>query len=613
MHQQKGPAWRQAGFVHVLIMVLLLVGIGTGTYLVQNKTNFLPKAREFSTQVFRQEDFSLYPRPKFDTGIGIHWSIELHRKPDSLYSKATAEAAAPKLKTMGISWVKMLVNFDYQSKQAASDVVNFAKVMKDNDIEPIVRLHRNNPESIDPSKNSLTDLEWSPVDALIASGVTYFESKNEPNLSTEWQNNRMPEDIQTAVDLVMGSWVKEAVIFQKKGAIPLFPAMGNTADSGGEYGDRATFNSVDFEKRSFNWLKTHNCQLANGQNGKCSLIFDAAYSNNKPAALAVHNYSRRTDNQKDSNGKIKFFDSTKKDGSGNYLDIRGFLQFKVLHEISRQYFDKDIPILSTEGGMMFCSGNPSDMPAVDANWHQDVTVAVARYQMNNTDPYYFNTAFWMAFTTLKYDPNTRQGIDVSCPDLSGGRATAIMCSFGCGCNSGWFDRAAEGRLVSRFPLTTNALISLPKKSRNIQSPTPTPTPTSTPTPTPVPTGTPAKPPAPNITVTAPGKCISGSQTGNTIATVFWTNNSTPVKWVDISSSTAFTSWYHKAITVTTNNITSTALPAGFTGANGTVTGNLTIRPDTTYYVRFGNGTLGPMTSFTVPRCPTNSDTNNILR
>lgn len=40
---------RQAGFVPVVVLLLLLVGIGAGAYMIQQRTNFFPKAAEVKT------------------------------------------------------------------------------------------------------------------------------------------------------------------------------------------------------------------------------------------------------------------------------------------------------------------------------------------------------------------------------------------------------------------------------------------------------------------------------------------------------------------------------------------------------------------------------------
>ena len=56
---QKRPACRQAGIAHIFLILFLLAGLAVGVYLVQQKTNILPKAAE---QVPPQPPHPLLPR-----------------------------------------------------------------------------------------------------------------------------------------------------------------------------------------------------------------------------------------------------------------------------------------------------------------------------------------------------------------------------------------------------------------------------------------------------------------------------------------------------------------------------------------------------------------------
>lgn len=140
----------------------------------------------------------------------------------------------------------------------------------------------------------------------------------------------------------------------------------------------------------------------------------------------------------------------------------------------------------------------------------------------------------------------------------------------------------------------------------VATPIPTPTPISTPIPTPVPTPTPMAhqmPSAPVITKNV--SCISSNYMGNGV-TVSWTNSgSKPVTWVDISTSSSFTTNYHKSIS---SGGMSTQLPVGFTLENGSQA--LILTPNVTYYVRLYNGAQVPVgdtyhsavTSFSLTEC-----------
>ncbi|MDO8577179.1 MAG: dockerin type I domain-containing protein [Candidatus Daviesbacteria bacterium] len=47
---EKGPAYRQAGFIQFVLILLLLVGLGVGLYLVQNRTSLFSKAAPVTPQ-----------------------------------------------------------------------------------------------------------------------------------------------------------------------------------------------------------------------------------------------------------------------------------------------------------------------------------------------------------------------------------------------------------------------------------------------------------------------------------------------------------------------------------------------------------------------------------
>ncbi len=131
------------------------------------------------------------------------------------------------------------------------------------------------------------------------------------------------------------------------------------------------------------------------------------------------------------------------------------------------------------------------------------------------------------------------------------------------------------------------------------TPVSTPTPTSPPTLTPTPIGS-LLPGAPTITPLV--SCLS-SATSADVVRISWVNpvGGNPVSWVDLSSSSIFSSFYNKAVSGTSTN-----------GASGFAlypqrTTILTINPNATYFVRLYNNDPNnghsPVTSFLLPNCP----------
>lgn len=381
-------------------------------------------------------DLNSYPKPKYDTGIGMHWAA------DGENDTSNAKNSVCTLKDMGVSWIKLLA--------VGPSALDLAKIMEQNYIEPIVRLYRYQPL---PSTMPQPDID--AVGEYVKNGIYYFESTNEPNIRTEWQNEALP-DCNSAVNQTMQAWTKDALHIQQKGGIPLFPALS----PGGVCDD------VNFLRDSFNWLKTNTCELADGSNGSCLGLFDADKSNGKPAVMSIHNYNFNHDNSKNGDGSVSFYTE----------DSNAFLKFSTYNQIINENLGRSIPILATEGGMHVGDNPDPRFPTTDNGWHRDVNIAMSEYQMNNQAPYFFNTAFWLAM------PN---------PD---GNWSA----------NAWFNRD----LSPRIPETVNALKNLSKKTRNGETyPSacnfinPSPSPTQRPNTTSSPTLNPRLSPSPTSNLT----------------------------------------------------------------------------------------------------------------
>lgn len=376
--------------------------------------------------------FSSYPRPKFDTGIGMHWSADA----SYAYDSTTAVNQICNLKKMGLSWIKIVAT--------GTSAVDFARIMKQNDIEPIVRLYRYQPNPVNVPP---TDL--NAVSTYVNAGVSYFEPTNEPNLAVEWQGQVLPV-CTDAASQTMQTWVVDALRIQQRGGIPLFPALS----PGGNCDD------MQFFQNSFNWLSQNTCYLANGTRGSCLGLFDSSLSNGKPAAIAVHNYNLNHDNSTNPDGTINFYTQ----------DGNAFLKFTFYNNFVKSYLGKSIPILATEGGMIIGSSEDNRYPVTDAIWHMNVIMAMNNYQMKNTTPYFFNTAYWLSI------PNR---------DATWG-------------DGAWFNIDFTPKLTQ----TINVMQSMQKQSKNgtqytsactatTSTPTPSLTSTLTPSPSPIPTLTPS--------------------------------------------------------------------------------------------------------------------------
>jgi len=120
-------------------------------------------------------DLRDYPRPKGDTGIGVHWNAGF---PAAVGIGQIRDVWLPELFALGVKWVKI-------SRHDGG--LELAELLLKHDILPIVRIYR--PQ---PNPGVLDDAARAFVKDYVAAGVRYFEFNNEPDLTVEWQNGYLP-------------------------------------------------------------------------------------------------------------------------------------------------------------------------------------------------------------------------------------------------------------------------------------------------------------------------------------------------------------------------------------------------------------------------------------
>jgi len=111
-----------------------------------------------------------FPRPANGSRRGIHWSAAVFHPFGSSLDWWINELLA-----MDIKWVKLLDDGGGSAKHVCEKLLV-------KEIIPIVRLYRPRP-----NPGRLDEREKKTISDLIAIGVKYFETNNEPNLATEWQ------------------------------------------------------------------------------------------------------------------------------------------------------------------------------------------------------------------------------------------------------------------------------------------------------------------------------------------------------------------------------------------------------------------------------------------
>lgn len=180
-----------------------------------------------------------FPRPPQDNGRGVHWSARLYHPtgPDLQYWMN-------ELKAMQIKWVKILDDGGGSSLELAQTLIA-------NEIMPIVRIYRERP-----NPGHLGGREVDTVLRLIAAGVRYLETNNEPDLPAEWRDGHRPHDW---LDIVVDNFIFDADLILDAGGLLALPAMG----PGGQ--DSAITRVVErgrqdiFERGA--WVAIHNYTL----------------------------------------------------------------------------------------------------------------------------------------------------------------------------------------------------------------------------------------------------------------------------------------------------------------------------------------------------------------
>ena len=150
----------------------------------------------------RVEDF---PRPANDNRRGIHWSASVYHPAGSTVDFWIAE-----LKAMGIKWVKLL-------DDGGDSSLELCKRLLAAEIMPIVRIFR-----ATPNPGVIGSREVDTIKRLIAEGVRYFETNNEPDLSAEWKDGYVPPDW---MNIVVDNFIIEADTVIRMGGLPALPAL----------------------------------------------------------------------------------------------------------------------------------------------------------------------------------------------------------------------------------------------------------------------------------------------------------------------------------------------------------------------------------------------------
>ncbi len=322
-----------------------------------------------------------YPRPKGDTGIGVHWNAGF---PSAVGLGRIQDFWLPELFALGVKWVKL-------SRHDGG--LELAGLLLKNDIMPIVRLYR-----FHPNPGTLDDNALAAVKDYVAAGVRYFEFNNEPDLGVEWQSTEVPPDAQ---QIVARNAIVDIEAILKLGGYPAIPALapGTKWDLVGEI---CKLGRRDLLAEPV-WQALHNYSLNH------PLDYPADTGNQAGAAYAEDFYERLATEVWNGNAwggwSLERVNAERRDhsnpGATAFDDPSCWRAYERYDRLIRDQIGRSLPILATENGYVVDERPDPRYPTTTPQLHAAQTLEACRIMMgastrfDHAPDYYFCTAFWL--------------------------------------------------------------------------------------------------------------------------------------------------------------------------------------------------------------------------
>ncbi len=326
-------------------------------------------------------DLRDYPRPKGDTGIGVHWSAGY---PAMVGIGQIRDFWLPELQAMGVKWVK-LAQYD--------GGLELAEVLLKSDIMPIVRLYRSQP-----NPGTLDEKALRAVKDYVAAGVRYFEFNNEPDMGVEWQGNFVPPD---AVGVVARNAIIDMETILAAGGYPAIPALtvGSKWDLVGEICRQGRRDLLAEPV----WQALHNYSI----NHPLDYPYDAG--NQSGAPYAQDFYDRLAAEQWEGNAwsgwSLERVNAERRDhanpGATAFDDPSCWRGYERYDKLIRDQIGRSLPILATENGYIVDERPDPRYPNTTPQLHAAQILEACRIMMGTSSrfdhapDYYFCTAFWL--------------------------------------------------------------------------------------------------------------------------------------------------------------------------------------------------------------------------
>ncbi len=329
------------------------------------------------------KDLRDFPRPPSDNGRGLVGSASSDwQGGDEGYDYWIGELVA-----LGIKWFKILDD--------NGNSLTFCEKLLAAGIFPIVRIIRRDPppnDTPEPNPGHIGRPEEETLRRLIAAGVRYFETNNEPDRDTEWKHNAMPTNPLEAAKLVALNWLFDARFILEAGGLPGLPAISN----GGNLdliGALATLGKQNILLEGC-WIALHNDCLNRPLDYPENPVihFGAPLTPEQYDLGAFTNWAwwNASQNRPDTRDQV----NAARDGKKNptqaiQQDHACFREFEFYNSLAMKYLGRSIPIISTGGGYRVGQRPDSRYPRITPDSHRDLTVAMFDMMQRQAPDYYF--------------------------------------------------------------------------------------------------------------------------------------------------------------------------------------------------------------------------------
>jgi hypothetical protein len=344
-----------------------------------------------------------FPRPPHDNGRGLHGSAT----PDWSGGDEGYDHWIRELCEMGIKWFKVLDD--------AGNSLPFCEKLLAAGIFPIVRILRRDPppnDTPEPNPGHLGSPEEKTIQRLVAAGVRYFETNNEPNLNVEWKHGAMPGNLIECAKLVALNWLFDARLILSLGGLPGLPAIGN-AGAMDLMSALVTLGRQDILLEGC-WIALHN------YGGNRPLIYPddpinrsgqtltpAAYEHGAFTQWAWWNTAER---RADTIETINAARANQTNPAGTLQqDHACWREFEHYNMLAMKYLGYAIPIISTAGGYQIGRRDDLRYPRVTPDAQRELTVATFDFMQRQAPDYYFAAVPWLAFDAGGFDADAWYG------------------------------------------------------------------------------------------------------------------------------------------------------------------------------------------------------------